>query len=434
MANFVGVLKKTLDGLTDPTPALRHKVYGKARATIEAKLAAVNPPPPQAVIDRQKRALEDAIATLEKEYADPEISDDPLDELDKVSASIEQRKSAQDAHQKIGGDPLQDLESAFASYVLDMSASRREGIVENPDSVTLRAFVRPPVEPTITSGPRFGVRDGKLSGVATLPSLDESGQQSRLHDQIKQAIDRSIGDSRRYENRYPELVNALREYREVLAPDTDKLDVVSVWSVGGALAGFASAYREQNVAKTVSEPLEPSVAAALNSINRLHGAFVLGFEEGRRLVEKADEFLLSVDKLSEIAAAGADLLDMFVADKRLVDAPTRSAHKPIRNYVNEFGWNTSRVGYSAYLIVRNGVFSLLKIVIGERLSFATAASTAIALSTVAGDPSLELARTAIPVLQHHAVNLLAFFNHSPEFRGYVEWALAVLEEDAENVA
>ncbi|MEP9397829.1 hypothetical protein [Mesorhizobium sp. KR2-14] len=97
MADFVAVLKKTLDGLTDPTPALRQKVYDKARATIDAKLAAINPPPPQAVVDRQKRALEDAIATIEKDYSDharPKISDDPLDELDSVFASIESRKSA----------------------------------------------------------------------------------------------------------------------------------------------------------------------------------------------------------------------------------------------------------------------------------------------------------------------------------------------------
>ena len=96
MADFVAVLKKTLDGLTDPTPVLRQKVYDKARATIDAKLAAINPPPPQAVVDRQKRALEDAIATIEKDYSDharPKISDDPLDELDSVFASIEQRKS-----------------------------------------------------------------------------------------------------------------------------------------------------------------------------------------------------------------------------------------------------------------------------------------------------------------------------------------------------
>lgn len=97
MADFVAVLKKTLDGLSEATPALRQKVYDKARSTIDAKLAAINPPPPQAVVDRQRRALEDAIATLEKGYADqvrPKVSVDPLQELEDVFASIERQKSA----------------------------------------------------------------------------------------------------------------------------------------------------------------------------------------------------------------------------------------------------------------------------------------------------------------------------------------------------
>ena len=56
MADFVAVLRKTIDGLGDkPTPEMRARVYDKARATIAAKLAAISPPPPAAVAERQKR-------------------------------------------------------------------------------------------------------------------------------------------------------------------------------------------------------------------------------------------------------------------------------------------------------------------------------------------------------------------------------------------
>lgn len=85
MADFVAVLKKTLDGMGETTPATRARVYEKARATIGAKLAAIDPPPPAAVADRQKRALEDAIAAVEKEYA---AASDPLAELENVFASL----------------------------------------------------------------------------------------------------------------------------------------------------------------------------------------------------------------------------------------------------------------------------------------------------------------------------------------------------------
>jgi len=85
MADFVAVLKKTLDGMGETTPAVRERVYAKARATVAAKLAAINPPPPPSVADRQRRALEDAIATVEKGYA---ANSDPLAELEDVFASL----------------------------------------------------------------------------------------------------------------------------------------------------------------------------------------------------------------------------------------------------------------------------------------------------------------------------------------------------------
>ncbi|UXN62431.1 transcriptional regulator [Phyllobacterium zundukense] len=72
MADFVAVLRKTIDGLADPTPALRQRVYAKARATIEQKLVTLNAP--EAVATRQIKALEDAIAEVESDFA-PAVED-----------------------------------------------------------------------------------------------------------------------------------------------------------------------------------------------------------------------------------------------------------------------------------------------------------------------------------------------------------------------
>lgn len=96
MADFVAVLKKTLDGLGETTPDVRAKVYDKARATIESKLAAINPPPPAAVAERQRKALEDAIASVEKDYtksAQPPL--DPLAELENIFSSIDRNRTQQ---------------------------------------------------------------------------------------------------------------------------------------------------------------------------------------------------------------------------------------------------------------------------------------------------------------------------------------------------
>jgi hypothetical protein len=79
MADFVAVLKDTIEGLGDNRPAMRERVYQKARVTLATRLAVVGPPP-AAVAERQKRVLEEAIAEVESSYAGPG-EDDPIAEL-----------------------------------------------------------------------------------------------------------------------------------------------------------------------------------------------------------------------------------------------------------------------------------------------------------------------------------------------------------------
>lgn len=88
MADFVAVLKKTLDGLGETTPEIRARVYEKARTTISAKLAAITPPPAPTVIERQKAALEQAIKTIEAEYSAPAPTPSG-DDFDAVMKSLE---------------------------------------------------------------------------------------------------------------------------------------------------------------------------------------------------------------------------------------------------------------------------------------------------------------------------------------------------------
>ncbi len=80
MTDFVAILHRTIGGLADNSPEMREKVFEKARATIKAKLAALDPQPPQSVIDRQLQNLEDAISEVRAEY-EPEV-----DEIDAMFA------------------------------------------------------------------------------------------------------------------------------------------------------------------------------------------------------------------------------------------------------------------------------------------------------------------------------------------------------------
>ncbi|WP_343312721.1 transcriptional regulator [Brucella sp. BE17] len=82
MADFVAVLKKTIDAQADKSPELRQRVYAKARATIEQKLVTANAS--QAVAVRQRDLLEDAIEQVEAFYAPlaPVVEEPPEDALE----------------------------------------------------------------------------------------------------------------------------------------------------------------------------------------------------------------------------------------------------------------------------------------------------------------------------------------------------------------
>lgn len=88
MADFVAILRKTIDGLKDNTPEMRQKVYEKARSTIEAKLAAAAPS--EQAAERQRKLLEDAIGEVEAGYAAPvQSKDEQDDELDRIFSEFE---------------------------------------------------------------------------------------------------------------------------------------------------------------------------------------------------------------------------------------------------------------------------------------------------------------------------------------------------------
>ena len=93
MADFITVLKKTIDGLSENTPEMRSKVYDKARATIAKKLADHVPPLAPSVADQQKRTLEDAISNVERGYAKSTPAVDPLAELEHIFSSIDRNKN-----------------------------------------------------------------------------------------------------------------------------------------------------------------------------------------------------------------------------------------------------------------------------------------------------------------------------------------------------
>ena len=159
---------------------------------------------------------------------------------------------------------------------------------------------KPPREPPSGPGPQYEPRNGKLAEIATPPNEDEAKAQASLHHQLRAHAHSLAQSLERVANRFPELANAAKKYSEILEPDVAEVDVTAVWLVGSSLASFAQAYREQNVAQTLADPLEPPLDALLQSVAREHGAYVMGFERGRDLVQRADQFAVGSVRLAEI--------------------------------------------------------------------------------------------------------------------------------------
>lgn len=87
MADFVAVIRKAVDNLSENTPDNRSKVYDKARQAIRRQLEAINPPPSDEVIAKQLDKLDFAISEVEAEHTEALPVD--IDETDALMAELE---------------------------------------------------------------------------------------------------------------------------------------------------------------------------------------------------------------------------------------------------------------------------------------------------------------------------------------------------------
>lgn len=87
MADFVAVIRKAVDNLSENTPDNRSKVYDKARQAIRRQLEAINPPPSDEVIAKQLDKLDFAISEVEAEHTEALPAD--IDETDALMAELE---------------------------------------------------------------------------------------------------------------------------------------------------------------------------------------------------------------------------------------------------------------------------------------------------------------------------------------------------------
>ncbi|WP_026606210.1 hypothetical protein [Methylocapsa acidiphila] len=77
MADYYPLLAKAVAGLPSSTPETRRAIYERARGALIGQLRRMDPPVPEADVDREAESLEAAVARIEAECAPPTVAEEP---------------------------------------------------------------------------------------------------------------------------------------------------------------------------------------------------------------------------------------------------------------------------------------------------------------------------------------------------------------------
>lgn len=310
--------------------------------------------------------------------------------------------------------------------------ARERDETDQTASVSQDALSGPPTELDPGPGPNYSIQEGQLHLDPSPPVPSDEASSAALLPLLKRATADLQQLCQKLDNTHPRLAETVRNYAETLDAPFEGLSVPSVWAYGGLLAELKQGFETQSPS-TMTAALEPEVSAQLANVVRQHAAFILGTEQGRDLVERADRFQQAPQTIEEIREPAEEILDELSDNEDLVDAETRAAHTPIRDHLRTIEWGACRTSYAGYLIVRKATFAMLRLVVGKEVSLAAIVGTATGVGVLVGDPSLDFLRIAIPVLRDQAAAILAFYKHSPELRSYAEYALNLIEAAEEKL-
>ncbi|MEL7428878.1 MAG: hypothetical protein AAFN43_02650 [Pseudomonadota bacterium] len=184
MADYLSILKKTIDGLPNNTPEVRQAVYRKARAAIEVQLRGINPPLSESLIATQLRSLEEAILVVDSEYAapaaQPPIAPEPVPEQ-VAPASPAVPEAIPEAKPEPAPDVPQVPETAAVTET--PSADVPPPAAQEAGSIEVSGSMAPPptagmIDDDFSAGQAYP-ETGKPSGVE--PMVDAPSRQSSTY-------------------------------------------------------------------------------------------------------------------------------------------------------------------------------------------------------------------------------------------------------------
>ncbi|THK35949.1 hypothetical protein EHS39_21585 [Ensifer sp. MPMI2T] len=215
MADFVAVIRRTVDGLSENTPEMRGKVYEKARSAVRRQLENMSPRPSDDMINRQLNKLEQAIGEVESEYADalpaveeadavePGVTETPVEQEPPASAEPETAESAaaepeQAPSEEQIEEPARE-EPSVEQPVSPSAVSAEAGDEESYRAPIDEAEAREPIAAYDDGAPSEPAREAKTEepaeeAAAQWPSSTEE-QPAAREQEAEQAPVEHIGES-----------------------------------------------------------------------------------------------------------------------------------------------------------------------------------------------------------------------------------------------
>ena len=242
MADFVAVIRRAVDNLSENTPANRARVYDKARAAIRRQLEAINPQPTDEVIAKQLDKLDFAIEEVELEHA--EAVPDDMDDADALMAELESMVEKSPVITEAAKQPLAPAAAPAPTPTVAAAPAVK------PTPVTPVEPKPVPASPTLTPQPASDPDTVDAPAARTEPMSGQSELVGDAHDEVF-----GLGSA---PERRPE-----KPRKRAVKPQMSKGGIVAVLVLLllGAVAFAGYSYKDTLTAMLTSEPAEQPILA-----------------------------------------------------------------------------------------------------------------------------------------------------------------------------
>ncbi|MBO0663962.1 leucine-rich repeat domain-containing protein [Jiella sp. MQZ9-1] len=280
--------------------------------------------------------------------------------------------------------------------------------------------------PTAAPGPSLiATPEGfEIADDAPSPAERRDPTQQALLERLKARLDRFAGPlAQRCGNSHRTLCDEFAIYQSFAAAPIDALNIGALVDAGTALSSLVKRLTPPLPAGVMSEALEPDILAELETILTAHARLIMGFAEGRDLVQRVAVFAAQIDKPAERAAETRNILAPMRETKGLLAPQAKTLVASLEGSIAV----ASQQGLEALATgIQTGGRFLGDIarVIARVCNSAAGPLTVVTIgSAMAGNPSLTAYHAALTFLTHSAQPILAFAASQDEFRRLLQWTM-----------